>query len=89
MHCLLVSFILRPFDSIIRVATHGNAAVQRSTGPIDVIQVTNLILGGSWIYDSLARLCVLGLLRRSEAEDGWSWVSLILPLSQNRHLTAG
>ncbi|KAE8156566.1 hypothetical protein BDV40DRAFT_305976 [Aspergillus tamarii] len=57
--------------------------------PLRIMACHALFACGPWIYDSLARLCILGLLRRSEAVDGWSWTSLTLALSQNGRLMAG
>ncbi|GAB1196195.1 hypothetical protein APSETT444_005462 [Aspergillus pseudonomiae] len=43
---------------------------------------------GSWIRDPLAQACLLDLLRRTEAENGWPWTSLAQALSQSWRMTA-
>ncbi|GKZ68520.1 hypothetical protein AnigIFM63309_004618 [Aspergillus niger] len=43
---------------------------------------------GSWIRDPLAQTCLLDLLRRTEAENGWPWSYMVQKLSQEWHLTA-
>ncbi|KAE8348815.1 hypothetical protein BDV28DRAFT_152470 [Aspergillus coremiiformis] len=50
------------------------------------LQDTNASLGGSWIRDPLAQTCLLDLLRRTEAENGWPWTSLAQALSQDWHM---
>ncbi|OOF90985.1 hypothetical protein ASPCADRAFT_155717 [Aspergillus carbonarius ITEM 5010] len=41
---------------------------------------------GSWIRDPLARTCLLDLLRRTEAENGWPWSFMVQKLSQDWRL---
>ncbi|PYH53618.1 Zn(II)2Cys6 transcription factor [Aspergillus niger CBS 101883] len=42
---------------------------------------------GSWIRDPLAQTCLLDLLRRTEAENGWPWSYMVQKLSQEWRLT--
>ncbi|GKZ32664.1 hypothetical protein AbraIFM66950_002197 [Aspergillus brasiliensis] len=42
---------------------------------------------GSWIRDPLAQTCLLDLLRRTEAENGWPWTYMVQKLSQEWRLT--
>ena len=76
-HCVAVPFARRP-----PLNTPG--AIRRLVARWD----TNPSLGGSWIRDPLAQTCLLDLLRRTEAENGWPWTSLAQALSQNWRMTA-
>ncbi|OJZ81523.1 hypothetical protein ASPFODRAFT_64941 [Aspergillus luchuensis CBS 106.47] len=42
---------------------------------------------GSWIRDPLAQTCLLDLLRRTEAENGWPWSYMVQKLTQEWRLT--
>ncbi|KKK18651.1 hypothetical protein AOCH_004128 [Aspergillus ochraceoroseus] len=43
---------------------------------------------GTWVRDPLAQRCLLDLLRKTEAENGWPWAFVVQKLSQEWHLTA-
>lgn len=44
--------------------------------------------GGSWVRDPLSRRCLLDLLQKTEAENGWPWAFVSQRLGQEWHLTA-
>ncbi|PYH91104.1 hypothetical protein BO71DRAFT_412070 [Aspergillus ellipticus CBS 707.79] len=56
--------------------------------PLRVMACHALCACGSWIRDPLAQTCLLDLLRRTEAENGWPWAFVAQKLSQDWRLTA-
>ncbi|KAB8222372.1 hypothetical protein BDV33DRAFT_189792 [Aspergillus novoparasiticus] len=56
--------------------------------PVRIMACHALSACGSWIRDPLAQTCLLDLLRRTEAENGWPWTSLAQALSQSWRTTA-
>ncbi|KAL4742999.1 hypothetical protein BDV11DRAFT_141398 [Aspergillus similis] len=43
---------------------------------------------GSWVHDPLARRCLLDLLRKTEAENGWPWAFVSERLAQEWRIAA-
>lgn len=76
-NCVAASFVRRPL-------LNTSGVMRRLAARCD----TNPSLGGSWIRDPLAQTCLLDLLRRTEAENGWPWTSLAQALSQTWRTTA-
>ncbi|KAE8326375.1 hypothetical protein BDV39DRAFT_93771 [Aspergillus sergii] len=56
--------------------------------PVRIMACHALSACGSWIRDPVAQTCLLDLLRRTEAENGWPWTSLAQALSQSWRTTA-
>ncbi|KAE8148077.1 hypothetical protein BDV25DRAFT_168683 [Aspergillus avenaceus] len=67
----------------------GIALSTEDDPPVSLMACHALRACGPWIRDPPAQTCLLDLLRRTEAETGWSWSFLAQELSRTWHITTG